>query len=187
MDLYIRLLLGQTHSNTRTHISHLLLNTIQTKRKNIYNRWNIRESCNPIVKADGYNYKYDISIPIPEFYDMVEEMKDHLSTNYTTRSTRTVSWGHVIDGNLHLNITTPGIFTEDKTLTEVIEPYIFESVIRRNGSISAEHGLGQCKNNYLPMVKDATVVMLMKSVKDMLDPHGIMNPGKFLPSSSSSS
>ena len=52
----------------------------------------------------------------------------------------------VIDGNLHFNVITPGKFELDHEVKELLEPYIFEAVVRRGGSISAEHGLGQCKN-----------------------------------------
>jgi len=89
----------------------------------------------------------------------------------------------VIDGNLHLNVITPGIFEVNNEVKSLIEPYIFESVMKRGGSISAEHGLGQCKNNYLgKYAKSEEAVMIMKSIKNTFDPNGIMNPGKFLPS-----
>jgi len=145
----------------------------------VHKMWDVRESCGPIVKSTGYLYKYDISIPIGDFEDIALEMRDRLAQSHP--SAIVVNWGHIVDGNLHLNITTPNIFEEDKTLTERIEPYIFESVIHRGGSISAEHGLGQCKNNYLTIAKDPTALNIMKSIRTMFDPKGIMNPGKYLP------
>ncbi len=89
----------------------------------------------------------------------------------------------VIDGNLHLNVITHDQFEFDEEIKAAIEPYIFESVFKRGGSISAEHGLGQCKNEYLGVyAKNKAVVSLMKEMKDFFDPNGICNPGKFLPS-----
>ena len=141
-------------------------------------RWEVRESCNPIVGSKGYIYKYDLSLPISEFDDFIQEIRQRLEAH---PSATVVNWGHVIDGNLHLNVSTPGVFEEDPEIAEKLEPYIFESVIRRGGSISAEHGLGQCKNEYLPLCKDATTLQAMRSVKQLFDPNGIMNPGKYLP------
>jgi FAD/FMN-containing dehydrogenase len=143
-------------------------------------RWDIRESCNPIIKALGYNYKYDLSLPIPLYYDIVEETRNHLKDR---PDAIVVNWGHVIDGNIHLNIITPGVFEEDADLKALLEPFIFEAVIHRGGSISAEHGLGQQKNKYLgKYAKDPQAVQMMKSLKHLFDPNGILNPGKFLPS-----
>ena len=63
-----------------------------------------------------------------------------------------------------------------------MEPYIFESVLKRGGSISAEHGLGQQKNKYLTMVHDEGKLESMRAIKQLFDPNGILNPFKFLPS-----
>lgn len=142
--------------------------------------WKIREYCNPATKATGYNWKYDISIPVTDYYDIAEEMRERISA--ARPDALVVNWGHVIDGNLHLNITTPGIFEEDEELTKIIEPYLFESVVRRKGSISAEHGLGRCKNEYLgSLAKNEAALAKMKMIKNMFDPNGILNPGKYLP------
>ena len=144
------------------------------------NMWEIRESCNPIIKSKGYNYKYDISLPIKEYYTIVEEIRDRLST--CDQAVEVVNWGHVIDGNLHLNIITPGKFEVDSDLLHLIEPFIFEFVVERGGSISAEHGLGQCKNDYLgKYAKTPEVLSVMLMLKKSFDPNGILNPGKFLP------
>lgn len=92
------------------------------------------------------------------------------------------NWGHVIDGNIHINVVTPGVFEEDAGIKALLEPFIFESVLKRGGSISAEHGLGQQKNKYLgKYAKDEQAVSIMRSVKQLFDPNGILNPGKYLP------
>jgi len=146
--------------------------------RQVQQMWEVRESCGPIVASAGCLYKYDVSLPIAHFDDFTEEMRQRLSDH---PKALVVNWGHVVDGNLHFNVVTPGVFDEDPSLTARIEPYLFESVNKRGGSISAEHGLGQCKNKYLPMVKERVTLKMMKSVKDLLDPHGILNPGKYLP------
>lgn len=141
--------------------------------------WEVRECCNPIVASRGYVYKYDLSLPVAEFDDLVSEIRQRLQGPHSNAIV--VNWGHVIDGNIHLNVTTPGIFEKDTEILNQLEPYIFKAVIRRRGSISAEHGLGQCKNNYLGMCKDDTTLDVMRSIKQLFDPNRIMNPGKYLP------
>ena len=142
--------------------------------------WTVRESCNPTVASHGYTFKYDVSLPMADFEGFANEMRERLESMCTTKVVAT-NWGHIMDGNLHFNVTTPGEFESIPEVLETLEPYIFESVIRRGGSISAEHGLGQTKHKYLPIVHDTATLLLMRSIKQLLDPHGIMNPGKYLP------
>jgi FAD/FMN-containing dehydrogenase len=82
------------------------------------------------------------------------------------------------DGNLHLNITSP---TKDPDLLASIEPFVYEWTARFQGSISAEHGLGLKKRNYIYYSKASLAVALMGNIKTMLDPKGILNPYKTLP------
>jgi len=82
---------------------------------------------------------------------------------------------------LHFNVTTVGRFEVDDKVLNTLEPFLFESIHQRQGSISAEHGLGQCKNRYLPMIHDQGTLDAMRSLKSVFDPNGILNPGKLLP------
>ena len=142
--------------------------------------WAIRENCNPATKAMGHNWKYDISIPVSEYYDIAEEMRERIRN--VRPDALCVCWGHVVDCNLHFNVTTPGKFEEDEELTAILEPYLFESVVRRKGSISAEHGLGRCKNEYLgELAKNEAALARMRMIKGMFDPRGILNPDKVFP------
>jgi len=143
--------------------------------------WAVRESCNPTVASHGYTYKYDVSLPISDFEDFANDLRRRLDSKCSSLDIAITNWGHIMDGNLHFNVTTLGKFDMEPKVLEALEPYIFESVIRRGGSISAEHGLGQAKNKYLPKVHDASTLALMKTIKQVMDPHGIMNPGKYLP------
>lgn len=148
--------------------------------KQVHEMWEIRESCNPIIKDLGYNYKYDLSLPIPQYYDIVEETRNHLKSR---PDATIVNWGHVIDGNIHLNVITPGKFEKDLELESLLEPFIYEATVRRGGSISAEHGIGQQKSKYLgTLAKNPEAVTIMKNMKNVFDPNGILNPGKYLPS-----
>ncbi len=89
-----------------------------------------------------------------------------------------VGYGHIGDGNLHLNISAPSY---DPALLGLIEPYVYEYVSSHAGSISAEHGLGLMKAGALHYSKGPEAVALMRGIKQLVDPHGILNPYKVLP------
>lgn len=93
-----------------------------------------------------------------------------------------VGYGHLGDNNLHLNVCTPDRGKEyHARLAKDIEPWVYEWVMGAGGSISAEHGLGQQKAKMLHRARPPPVVQLMKDLKKLLDPNGILNPGKVLP------
>jgi FAD/FMN-containing dehydrogenase len=114
-----------------------------------------------------------------KFDEVVKNLRERLRETHP--QTLSVNWGHVIDGDLHLNILTPANFEYDESLMNQLEPYLIDVVTSHGGSISAEHGLGQDKNKYLDRVKDANVIETMKSLKAHFDPKGILNPGKYFP------
>jgi len=180
---------GSNHSHDEEKMETFLETTMEKEyvvdgvlaqdMRQVMTFWYIRESCNPVVKDMGYNYKYDVSIPISDFESVIQEMKERLKVR---PDAMVVNWGHVIDGNLHFNVTTPGDFEENPEILGLIEPYLFEAVVRRGGSISAEHGLGRCKNSYLgSLAKDPVSLDAMLSIKSTFDPNGILNPGKYFP------
>jgi FAD/FMN-containing dehydrogenase len=153
--------------------------------------WNVRDICNPTAAAMGYNYKYDVSLAADDFDNFIREIKSKLlrfiprdisSPSSSSIDLQCVNWGHIIDGNLHCNVVSVGKFERDPQFMEYIDQCILAAVLKRNGSISAEHGLGQYKNKYMPKIKDPATLQAMKQIKEMFDPHGILNPGKFLPS-----
>eukprot|EP00053_Salpingoeca_punica_P018933 m.188378 g.188378 ORF g.188378 m.188378 type:complete len:509 (+) comp17535_c3_seq8:93-1619(+) len=136
--------------------------------------WYLRESLAEAMKHDGYVYKYDVSLPQQTFHALVEAMRKRVGS----LASACVGYGHVGDGNLHLNVTAPKASQE---LLGLIEPFIYEYTASVNGSISAEHGLGVMKPKFISYSKSATAVQLMKSIKGVLDPKGILNPYKTLP------
>jgi FAD/FMN-containing dehydrogenase len=141
--------------------------------------WSIRESANPATAQLGYTYKYDLSIPNSNFSSIMEFMYERL-IDYHHRIVIS-NWGHILDGNLHLNITDVNNFQRDDGLSSVIEPSIYEQVLRVGGSIAAEHGVGQIKNHYMDQIHSPSMIRLMRSIKQVFDPRGILNPGKVLP------
>lgn len=145
--------------------------------------WRIRESCNPTIARLGCNYKYDISLPVNEFEDFILEMKTKRLDALDNISVVNANWGHILDGNLHYNVVTKDHFNKQPEVLAALEPYLFESILRRGGSISAEHGLGQSKKDLLSMVHDHQTLHFMRDVKRLFDPKNILNPGKYFPDS----
>ncbi|XP_030631201.1 D-2-hydroxyglutarate dehydrogenase, mitochondrial [Chanos chanos] len=148
--------------------------TVATEEAKIKALWSLRERITEALTHDGYTYKYDISLPVEKIYQLVTDMREHLGD----RAKNVVGYGHVGDGNLHLNITSP---SKDPSLLAAIEPYVYEWTSSCQGSISAEHGLGLKKRNYIYYSKSSEAVGLMGDIKAMLDPKGILNPYKTLP------
>ncbi|XP_041827126.1 D-2-hydroxyglutarate dehydrogenase, mitochondrial isoform X3 [Melanotaenia boesemani] len=148
--------------------------TVATEDAKIKALWSMRERVTEALTHDGFTYKYDISLPVERIYQLVTDMRQHLGN----RAKSVVGYGHVGDGNLHLNITTPA---KDPAVLAAIEPFVFEWTANFQGSISAEHGLGLKKRNYIYYSKPSQAVALMGNIKAMLDPKGILNPYKTLP------
>uniref|UniRef100_A0A0B7BJ06 D-2-hydroxyglutarate dehydrogenase, mitochondrial n=1 Tax=Arion vulgaris TaxID=1028688 RepID=A0A0B7BJ06_9EUPU len=142
-----------------------------TKVKKI---WRLREGCPEALMHDGYCYKYDVSLPLSAYYQLVEDMRSRLKD----KAHRVVGYGHVGDGNLHLNITAKEY---DPATLALIEPFIYDWVANYRGSVSAEHGLGFKKRNFIYHSKTSSAVSLMAKIKKVIDPKGIMNPYKVLP------
>eukprot|EP00934_Nitzschia_sp_Nitz4_P005124 Nitzschia sp. Nitz4//scaffold26_size159584//42967//44657//NITZ4_002479-RA/size159584-snap-gene-0.28-mRNA-1//-1//CDS//3329545046//5114//frame0 len=144
--------------------------------------WRVRESCNPSAAASGYVYKYDVSLTATDFEDFSNEVEQGLKETLGEETGAIcTNWGHVIDGNLHLNVIIPGKMQKDEALYACVDKLVIDTVIARGGSISAEHGLGQFKHKHMTRIKDPATLATMRAVKDLFDPKGIMNPGKYLP------
>jgi D-lactate dehydrogenase (cytochrome) len=142
--------------------------------------WKLREEMSAAQKPEGGSIKHDISVPIAAVPEFIEEA--NAAVVKLIPSARPVPFGHLGDGNLHYNVSQPiGANTADYLARwHEMNAVVFEIVLRMGGSISAEHGIGVLKRDELPDVKDKTAIELMRSIKAMLDPHGIMNPGKVL-------
>ncbi|KAI5121323.1 hypothetical protein M0805_003790 [Coniferiporia weirii] len=142
--------------------------------------WALREGITEAVSKEGKAYKYDISIPLSSFKDVVDTTRDHLQTKGLIRAgavRHVIGYGHVGDGNLHLNIVADQYSSE---VQDALEPFVYELVAGYQGSISAEHGIGTMKTHALHYSKSNTSIEWMKKIKKLFDERGIMNPGKVL-------
>lgn len=147
----------------------------------IHSLWQIRELCPESLSKAGKAYKYDLSVPVEKMYEVVERMRAHLKERGLLggKVKYVAGFGHLGDGNLHLNVVAEGNeFSEEVQC--IIEPFVYELVAEYNGSISAEHGLGSMKAPYISYSQTDTSIELMRRLKKLFDPKGIMNPYKFI-------
>jgi FAD/FMN-containing dehydrogenase len=96
---------------------------------------------------------------------------------------RPVPFGHIGDGNIHYNISQPSGADAGEFLArwDEVSAAVFDVVQRLGGSISAEHGIGRLKREMMPQIKSAAELEMMRGLKRLFDPKGILNPGKVLP------
>ncbi|MVT63593.1 FAD-binding protein [Bradyrhizobium pachyrhizi] len=142
--------------------------------------WKLRDEMSAAQKPEGGSIKHDISVPVAAVPAFIEEA--NAAVVKLIPGSRPVPFGHLGDGNIHYNVSQPvGANAADFLARwHDVNAVVFEIVLRMGGSISAEHGIGVLKRDELPDVKDKVAIELMRQVKVMLDPLGIMNPGKVL-------
>lgn len=140
--------------------------------------WQLREHI-PLAQAqEGKNIKHDISLPISAISDFMATINS-LIESYLP-GTRPIVFGHLGDGNLHYNLARPEGMSEATFFShhDALQTIVHNTVKQYEGSISAEHGIGQFKVESLIRHKTSLELDLMRSIKNALDPLGIMNPGK---------
>src|SRR5690606_2086769 len=142
--------------------------------------WHLRESIPLAEKAFGKSVKHDISVPASRMAEFVETTNAALQAAFP--GVEHVIFGHLGDGNLHYNVARGTAYSEESLLARQAEIHglVHDRVHAFGGSISAEHGVGQLKRDYLPRYKDPVELALMHRIKAALDPQGLMNPGKVL-------
>jgi FAD/FMN-containing dehydrogenase len=142
--------------------------------------WQLREGISESLSPYA-PYKNDLSVRISAVPDFVDEVDALVRESYPDFE---VCWyGHIGDGNLHLNILKPENLSmaQFHDHCDAISPRIFELIAARDGSISAEHGVGLLKRDYIGYSRSADELEIMRALKLVLDPNQIMNPGKLLP------
>lgn len=146
-------------------------------QQQLENLWKLREYISETI-SHWVPYKNDISVTVGQVPAFLKDIDDIVSANYPDFD---VLWyGHIGDGNLHLNILKPEALAKEDFFAKcaVVNKWVFEIVEKYNGSISAEHGVGMTKRDYLQYSRSAAEIAYMKAIKAVFDPNGIMNPGK---------
>ena len=142
--------------------------------------WRLRENISEAQKIEGISIKHDIAVPVSAIPNFLAQADIQLAEAFP--GIRVVAFGHVGDGNLHYNLSKPN--AQENTDFIASQPevnrIVHDLVHVLNGSISAEHGIGQLKRDELLRYKSPVEMALMRCIKQALDPQGLMNPGKVL-------
>jgi glycolate oxidase len=137
--------------------------------------WTVRRQVSLALRATGLDkINHDVVVPrgrIPELFEAVDELRRAFALDIAC-------FGHAGDGNIHVNFMIHRDNPDEVARSKKAELLLFERVVRLEGSISGEHGIGFAKKAYLSLELDAAQIELLKRVKAAFDPHGILNPGK---------
>jgi len=143
--------------------------------------WELRENMTESQVHEGRSIKHDVSIPISKIAEFISAADAALEAAYP--GVRIITFGHVGDGNLHYNIAHPlATHTEPNWVKEweKVNLIVHDTTAKFNGSISAEHGIGQLKREEIKRYKAPLELAVMRQIKVALDPQNIMNPGKVI-------
>ena len=142
--------------------------------------WALRENISEAQRLEGLSIKHDIAVPVSRVPEFLARAGARLAADFPEM--RVVAFGHLGDGNLHYNLSAedPGVNETFIERTPMANRIVHDLVHEFEGSISAEHGLGQLKREEILRYRDPVETALMKQIKHALDPKGLMNPGKLL-------
>ena len=142
--------------------------------------WDLREHISEAQKREGVSIKHDISVPVSRIAEFLAAADAALEAAYP--GIRIVAFGHVGDGNLHYNLSKPDALENGAFIASqpAVNRIVHDIVQALDGSISAEHGIGQLKREELQRYKSPVELTMMHTIKQAFDPLGLMNPGKIL-------
>lgn len=139
--------------------------------------WQVRDGSGELRQVFWPHVGFDVSVPTGEIGAFVQSLVLRLRQRWP--QVATVFFGHIVDANVHIAVRVG----DDAQPESEIEELVYAEVGRWQGSISAEHGIGTAKRGYLHHSRSPAELRLMRQIKEALDPHGILNPGKVLPDS----
>ncbi|MGA9582819.1 MAG: FAD-binding oxidoreductase [Allosphingosinicella sp.] len=145
--------------------------------------WRIRESIAEAERLQGPSVKHDVSVPVSAMPAFIEEARAEVEARF--EGARVIAFGHLGDGNVHFNVQPPAGAPAEAWLADragAVTRLVHDRVGEAGGSISAEHGIGQMKLAELARTADPARLAALRAIKNALDPAGIMNPGKLVPS-----
>jgi FAD/FMN-containing dehydrogenase len=140
--------------------------------------WKTRETISESLRAHGELHTSDISVPVSALKGFIEEWQEIFAKRFP--DWELFIFGHFGDGNLHIHALKPGAMAQGEFLRQnlKVEEDLFEVVGKYEGSISAEHGIGLLKKEHLHLSKSVDELAIMRALKKILDPQGLLNPGK---------
>lgn len=175
--------LGSHPQNDHAEFQTLLENAIEQERildavmaqspSDIEWFFRIREDVNNLVDFMKHDQHFDISLPIPFIGDYIADRYQSLAQIDGVE--QIYAFGHVADGNIHFMIGKSNL---NRDLKKKIDHCIYDGLKAIGGSVSAEHGIGTHKKDYLNLCRTPEEIVLMKALKLTMDPKGLLNPGK---------
>lgn len=142
---------------------------VGTEPRQLATLWSYRERLTEAISAAGVPHKLDVSLPAAQLVPFDRALRAALSQ--ACPAARLVVFGHIADGNLHVNVIGPAPVDDE------LDAWILRLVAAHHGSISAEHGIGRAKARWLGLTRSAADIRAMVSIKAALDPAGLLNPG----------
>jgi len=141
------------------------------------NLWQLRERISESI-APRTPYKNDISVVVSKVPGFLQEIDELVTAQYP--DFEIIWFGHIGDGNLHLNILKPEDMAKEDFFEKCqqVNKWVFEIVEKYQGSVSAEHGVGMTKKPYLHYTRSEAEIAYLRGIKQVFDPNGIINPGK---------
>ena len=137
--------------------------------------WALRDSVSEMLHANAPTINFDLSVPISTIGTCVEKLMDVMTACFA--HLKVVFFGHVGDGNIHAVV---GPIPQDGVTEHQVEEAFYSIIREFSGSVSAEHGIGLHKKQWLSYSRSAEEIALMKILKNAMDPGNILNPGKIL-------
>ncbi|HMM89320.1 FAD-binding oxidoreductase [Bradyrhizobium sp.] len=147
--------------------------------------WRLREDQTEFQKKAGRDFKHDVAVPVAKVPELLRRSRSDIEAGF--QDAMVVPFGHVGDGNIHLNVVLPAALDPERAAEQgkQISQAIYDIVHSLDGTFSAEHGIGRAKVDLLESKRDPVELDLMRRIKAALDEDGLFNPGKiFRPSHS---
>jgi FAD/FMN-containing dehydrogenase len=142
--------------------------------------WSLREGISESLSATGLPHKNDLALPLRELKNFCAALESLLADRYP--GWELCLYGRIGDGNLHVNVMKPDAVSKEQFhhATHAVDADVMGLVREHHGSVSAEQGIGLLKREWLGHTRSQAEIELMRGIKKLLDPRGILNPGKVL-------
>jgi FAD/FMN-containing dehydrogenase len=147
--------------------------TVASDARGRHALWTYREAHTESINANGVPVKLDVAVPLVAFADSTARLPGTIAA--VAPEARTILFGHVNEGNLHVNVLNA------LDADEAVSDAVLSLVASYGGSISAEHGVGRAKRDWLHLSRSAPEIAMMRAIKNAVDPAGLFNPGVLFP------